>query len=118
MNQADDELLEGVRRLRGVFHDGTTPELAGVAYALLGAYLTFQPIVVWDELCDSEFGGDNEHLAVVGSVLYELPGPLWDYLIGRPAPDPDRWDFRPARPSRVNAPVTAADPTGINRLRR
>lgn len=117
MPDTEAELAEAVRSLRGAFRDGVSPDLVNRVYGLLGMYLPFQPIAVWEEWIDGDFGCDNDHFVVVGTVTYEMPVQLWDYLTRGEGPDPSEWDFRPHRVAKARTEVVPEDPTGINRLR-
>lgn len=117
MSETESELTKAVRSFRAAFREGASPELVSRAYGLLGLYLTYQPVAVWTELVDGDFGGDNDHFVVVGTVLYEMPVELWDYLTVGVGPDPEEWDFRPHRVVKIQTEIVPADPTGLNRLR-
>lgn len=117
MSDTEAELVEAIRSLRSAFCDGVSPALVSRAYGLLGMYLTYQPVAVWDTQVGGDFGGDNDHFVVVGTILYEMPAQLWDYLTRGEGPDPSEWDFRPHRVAKVRTEVVPEDPTGLNRLR-
>jgi hypothetical protein len=86
-------------------------------YGLLGLFLPYQPVAVWDEHVDGAFGGDNDHFVMVGRVVYEMPVQLWDFLTRGEGPDPSAWDFGPHRVAEVRAAIVPDDPSGLNRLR-